>query len=362
MKYLYKRRELLKMYNCLDYTQPIWKGNTVLHESFLPLADRRIPLLYTPDEIIRVTNAAHTVTYTEGKDYILRGSVLYIPENSAIEIMRWEEYNPTQLSPNKYNASGFTCLSGGYLKFAEGAEFHNAQYAVSYRHSDFWKGYYPVYDQNKLPNTRRLIAEKKPFTLGFLGDSITVGANSSGFVNAEPYAPIWPEMICERLRESSGCDIKYVNRAVGGTTSGWGNENAAEFFENDIPDLFVIAFGMNDASGGVDKFVFRDNCRKIAEQISVLNPACEFVFVSTTLPNPLANQFVRDHDRHEELLVELSDEFGNTAETARVTSMHAALMEKKRYYDMTGNNINHPNDFLARVYAQTLLTVIAGEF
>ncbi|MDD4773788.1 MAG: SGNH/GDSL hydrolase family protein [Eubacteriales bacterium] len=350
------------MYNCFDYTRPIWKGPEIMHESFLPLADRRIPLLYNPDEIIQVTNAEQTIKYAEGRDYILRDGILYIPEKSAIKIMPWEEYNPAQISPNKYNAAGFTCLSGGYLKFAEGAEFHRLQYAVSYRHSDSWKGCLPVFKQDKLPNTRKLLASGKPFTLAFIGDSIAAGANSSGMVGSEPFAPTWPEMICERLREVSDSDIKYVNKAVGGTASGWGNENAAEFFDRDIPDLLVIAFGMNDASGGVDKFVFCDNCRDIADQIKPLNPECEFIFVSTTLPNPLANQFVRDHDTHEELLTELSWEYGAAADVAGMTSMHKALMEKKRYYDMTGNNINHPNDFLARVYAQTLLTVIIGEF
>lgn len=350
------------MYNCREYTRPVWQGDIIFHESFLPLADRRIPLLYTPDEIISVTNAAHNVVYTEGKDYLLRDSVLYIPENSDIQIMRWDEYNPTNVSPNRYNASGFTCLSGGYLKFAEGAEFHNAQYAISYRHSDIWSGYYPVYDPNRLIKTHKLLAEGKPFTFGFLGDSITVGANSSELVNTEPFAPIWPVMVCERLRQISGCDIQYINRAVGGTTSGWGDENTTEFFKNDIPDLFVIAFGMNDASGGVDKFVFRNHCRQIALQIKNLNPECEFIFVSTTLPNPLASQFVRDHETHEELLLELAEEFGNSAVVGRMTSMHLKLMEKKHYYDMTGNNINHPNDFLARVYAQTLLALIARDF
>lgn len=350
------------MYNCRDYTRPVWQGNIILHESFLPLAERRIPLLYSPDEIISVTNAQQNVTYKEGDDYVLRDGGLYIPENSKIEIMLWEEYNPTGSAPNRYDASGFTCSNGGFLKFAEGAEFHNAQYMVSYRHSDNWNGYFPVTDKEKLPKTRRLLAEGKPFTLGYLGDSITVGANSSKFVGAEPFAPIWPEMIWERLLEISGCDIKYVNRAVGGTASAWGSENATEFFKNDIPDLFVIAFGMNDASGGVDKFVFRDNCRLIAAQILALNPGCEFIFVSTTLPNPLANQFVRDHDTHEALLAELTAEYGNAAALARITTMHKTLMEKKRFYDMTGNNINHPNDFLARVYAQTLLAAITEEF
>jgi len=34
--------------------------------------------------------------------------------------------------------------------------------------------------------------------------------------------------------------------------------------------------------------------------------------------------------------------------------------EIKRYYDMTGNNVNHPNDFLVRAYAQAVLTAISG--
>jgi hypothetical protein len=40
--------------------------------------------------------------------------------------------------------------------------------------------------------------------------------------------------------------------------------------------------------------------------------------------------------------------------------MHTTLLESKRYYDMTGNNVNHPNDFLARMYAQTILEVMIG--
>lgn len=43
-----------------------------------------------------------------------------------------------------------------------------------------------------------------------------------------------------------------------------------------------------------------------------------------------------------------------------MTSLHASLLEKKPYYHMTGNNINHPNDFLARLYAQSIVEAITG--
>ena len=66
--------------------------------------------------------------------------------------------------------------------------------------------------------------------------------------------------------------------------------------------------------------------------------------------------------RMRKLLAGLAAEYGSAAELARITSMHQTLLKRKHFYDMTGNNINHPNDFLARIYAQTLLAVITGEF
>ena len=46
---------------------------------------------------------------------------------------------------------------------------------------------------------------------------------------------------------------------------------------------------------------------------------------------------------------------------ADMTDMHKKLLATgKRYRDMTGNNVNHPNDFLARVYAQVILRTLIG--
>ncbi len=38
--------------------------------------------------------------------------------------------------------------------------------------------------------------------------------------------------------------------------------------------------------------------------------------------------------------------------------MHAAVLARKRYRDMTGNNINHCNDFSARIYRDTILAAM----
>ena len=48
---------------------------------------------------------------------------------------------------------------------------------------------------------------------------------------------------------------------------------------------------------------------------------------------------------------------------ANMTRLHQDLLKRKNYADMTGNNINHPNDYLARVYAQVLLkTMKDGDY
>ena len=41
-----------------------------------------------------------------------------------------------------------------------------------------------------------------------------------------------------------------------------------------------------------------------------------------------------------------------------MTEVHRELLKFKSYQDMTGNNINHPNDFLIRWYAQEILGVL----
>ncbi len=44
-----------------------------------------------------------------------------------------------------------------------------------------------------------------------------------------------------------------------------------------------------------------------------------------------------------------------------MTTTHADLLKRKRFQDFTGNNVNHPNDFLVRAYAQVMLKTTLGD-
>ncbi len=76
------------------------------------------------------------------------------------------------------------------------------------------------------------------------------------------------------------------------------------------------------------------------------------------LPNPKSSYAQLQGLFHIGMVEELQTE---GVAVANVTAVHESLLTRKRYADMTGNNINHPNDYMARVYAQTLLTTVDKE-
>ena len=63
----------------------------------------------------------------------------------------------------------------------------------------------------------------------------------------------------------------------------------------------------------------------------------------------------------EKMLLGLEEKYPFTA-VANLTQLHRDILATgKRYRDMTGNNINHPNDFIARAYAQVILKTLVGK-
>lgn len=353
-----------------DYMAPIWSGDTSLFESFMPLACEgaaedepvRVPLLYSADEILEVRSSNLETVFSEGEDYLLWGGELIIPPGSPIKTVPWKSYNPQAEQPNSMTPTGFASINGGYLLFGEGDMMHRLQYAVSYKHGGSWLGPIPRAAEEKLPKFRAKIRAGKQVRVAFTGDSITTGANSSAVVGAPPFLPMWPDMVTDFIDDnypSKEGKTVNINRSLGGVCSDWGAFTARESFGKESPDLCVIAYGMNDASGRYTSLFVKENYRKIAEILLDINPDCEFIFVSTTLPNPIAVGFTTGlHFEHEALLAELTGEMGDIAALAPVTNMHRYLLTRKRFADMTGNNINHPNDWLARVYAQVICTVM----
>ena len=349
----------LDAYSPEAYLKPLWAGSIVYQESVLPLQEpdgsvRDIRLLYDVSEILSVRSSDLQTEYTEGTDYSLVNGKLRILDGAIHRVPYETMYPPAQFEP----PPGSILIQGKsvpWLWVEGGAVFHNWQLSVTYRHADAYAGTIPVRQSSLLPKTAAKLAAGEPLRLLVYGDSIAVGAQSSAFCDAPPYAPAWYDMFAEGLHARYGSEVTVVNTALGGAASKWGAENAQTLAADQSPDLAVIAFGMNDGSGGVHSISYIWNLLKIMARVRAQNPQCEFILITTTLPNPLSSFATGTHEAYRPWVLRLAQE-GVAA--ADMTRAHQDLLARKRFEDFNGNNINHPNDFLARVYAQVLLETV----
>jgi len=338
---------------------PFWEGNDMLNESLLPVraADGRVApmrLLYRPDEILSVRSATLETVYEPGRDYVLEDGRLRLTERSAIPAMDYDDYYLAAEDPGRC----FPHSESGWIRFGEGTYFHLRQIVVSYRHSDGWTGAVPACGLDGLPRTKAALESGAPLRLLVFGDSISTGCNASAWSGVPPRQPAWFDLMAAGLAERRGAGgIVLLNTSVGGKTSAWGRETARERGAGQHPDLCVIAFGMNDGSGRVPAEVFIGNTRAIMQTISAENPACEYILVATTLANPEVKGFL---GCQAEYLAPLRALERPGVRVADMTTFHQDLLRRKAFRDMTGNNVNHPNDFLSRAYAQVLLRTLGA--
>lgn len=236
--------------------------------------------------------------------------------------------------------------------FNEGSYYHDRQLMVTYEHTaSNWTGPRPQLANATLSRTLLRLNSGVPLKLVLYGDSISEGFNASGFAatRAQPYQQSWGELVCDSLRQAYASSITFKNKALRGTTSTWGAQNVDALVRDERPDLVIIAFGMNDgaAPNSITADAFKANVQTMITRVRSLSPNADFVLVTPTLPRVPSLQATYK--------AALSSLVGPGVALADMTGVHQTLLaSSKRFEDMTGNNVNHPNDFLIRWYAQTV--------
>lgn len=337
------------------YMKPVWQGNIVYNETLMFVKDKNgnvepAPLLYTPTEILSVRSFDLNTEYVEGVDYTVQNGRIVLTKNTRIYTWSYLDYYPTAAIQGRT----FDKTGGGYIAFGEGDTFYKTQVAVTYRHADSWKGVIPAYQGKTLKNTVNKLKNGGKLKIVYYGDSITTGANSSHF-NA-PYAPIWTQLVTQTLSAAyNNPNITEINTAVGGTNAAWGDQNVKDRVVAYKPDLVVIAFGMNDANTSCINYAY--HIGRMICAVRKANRNAEFILVSPMQANKEVKGFYGNQYKFQRILKQFEC-VGRGIAVAPMWSMHECLLKSKRYYDMTGNNVNHPNDFLARVYAQTVAELL----
>ena len=354
-----------------EWVIPIWEGTFCYRETFAMIGARgmcRAPFLWTPSRVLRVESYDGTICYEEGRDYLTEGNELVVPGGSRIPVTAWENwvYPDRETAGREGKGKEFAedfgpmaAAGGGFLNLSAVGHpelLTACQVAVTYEAEQKSLSRIPACSLEQLPRLVQKLQAKEPLTIVLYGDSISCGYDCSGLYGQEPQQPVWAELLQHEMQEKWESQIQFCNCSLGGADSDWAIRNAGERVGCRRPDLAILGFGMNDRCSGTE---YREKTGTLMETIRRESPETEFLLMATTLPNELArtapHYFCAHQDEYSESLQELT---GSGVALADVQSLQKEIEKRKRYIDLTGNWLNHPNDYLARVQGQVVLKAL----
>lgn len=345
-------------------TTPFWQMDTMHRESTCMIVrdDGTITakLAFKPVRIISVESNDLKTVFELDQDYTWDGesNVIVWKEGSAIPYFTKNDIEGRREDGTQLDAYPAWDDLGrsrfGNQLYCVSAFLYEKQIAVTYEYEyGSWEGEVTEYQGDKLPKTMAKLKAGETINLFYFGDSIFTGCDSSGMYKREPFQHSFPEFTKQVLEATYGGRVKLYNPSVGGMQSDWGVQQIETLVcDRADPDLVVIGFGMNDAFNGR---VSANNVKKMIETVRARFPDCEFVVVACMVPNAAAG-FLTNQPSQPRAYEKLVEETEGCA-FVNMYACHEKLLENKDFISMSGNNINHPNDFLIRVYAQQILSV-----
>lgn len=343
---------------------PFWEGSTMHGESLFFLepeagAAPEASLLFKPERVISLVHPATGAVFEPGRDYLLDAETrkIVLPPDSRIPSTTRATFEPPLGTTGQKYRDGTRDIF-----FENEHRFHDLQVEITYEHdTGDWAamgGPIPASKASHYPELMKKLAAGDPVTICLLGDSISFGLNASGVVDAAPHQPAYGALFAAGLQARYGSPVNYINFSISGMSTPWGLEQAPTVAAKK-PDLVLIAFGMNDASGKLAPETFVKNIQAIVDRIRADYPPAAFVLVSTMRGNP--DWIHASPELYPQYRDALMTAEGPGVAVADLTSIWTVLLQHKKFADITGNGVNHPNDFGNRIYAQVLLTLFAEE-
>ena len=328
-----------------QYLRPFWSSDTVFNETVLLYSagggQAMGRLLYTPDRILSVRNYGLDTTYSKKVDYRVDGRTILRLAGSA---MPWRA--DTWFS--KKDLAWYNLQSQWVV--------------VTYTHRDRWRGPVPAYSGGRLPRLMDKLRSGQPVTIVSYGMSITRGMDVSGYDGVAPYMPTYMELFVRGVRARyPRAAIRFYNAALPGSTVAWGAQHAAQYVCPLQPDLVVLDFGMNDF-WRMPPPEFGDSVRSILRSVRGGTPGVEFILVSSMKFDP---DYVADSDGNKTFYTgnlagyhqELRKLEGQGVVGLDMTGISEVVYGLKKPKDCIVNPL-HPNDYLARWYAQGLVALV----
>jgi lysophospholipase L1-like esterase len=231
------------------------------------------------------------------------------------------------------------------------------QILVTYEHSDLWTGPAQAYVGNELPNTIRKLSAHEPLKIVAFGDSITFGIGSSRILKIPPFQPPWIELFSEELGKTwNDQAITLYNSSQSGADSKWAKSMAQRMVASLDPDLVVVAFGQNDF-WRIQADAFASNISALIESVRSVDPRAEFLLVSTMRFDPAYSSKGGYWDLVGQYELELRALVGPGVQLVDFTTISGAVFAAKAPKDCLNDPL-HPDDYLSRWYAQSLVAAL----
>ena len=123
-------------------------------------------------------------------------------------------------------------------------------------------------------------------------------------------------------------------------------------------DLLIVAFGMNDGADHLSCEEFEKNIRTILQARKCAD--CNVILVSSILPHPDSELFRLSLRKEYGMALKRICEEENCA-FMDMFALSEHYLQTKNYCEISGNNFNHPNDFIYRFYADALTYLLTQE-
>ena len=343
--------------------------NEVFGESGMFADKDYVQLMFPARKIRRVCCPALNIEYVEGKDWCHEPESGRIVRTAESAIPFWDDaaLHPPDTESRYYPDPAANAVGGGLdgrnLRFDAGDLFARNQIEIDYQAESIDYAVKLPEQTGRLPRFReRLKRPGAACRISWLGDSISEGYNASGYLHKPPFQPAFAELSAEGLREAADVKVELLNRGLNGADSSY-PLSRPEIFRGDHPDLLVIAFGMNDllCDGGTAKYL--DNIAEIIRLNREVSPETEYLLATPMTGNPMRNStkleltaaFARS-------LRSFAAECPADTALADLTAVWCRFLERKNFFDLTGNGVNHPNDCGHRILASGILNVLAPDF
>ena len=316
---------------------PFWATTTMYRESvtFEDRGDRTsdATLLFHPRAILEMASVARNVIYEDGRDYTI--------DSAGGRILRLPDSRIPMLPGDRAGAGG--------------ALLHPWQSAITYVHDGCWAGYRAVYAGKTLPRVTGRLQRREQLTIVVMGDSISEGYDASGFHSFAPMQPPYASLVAAGLEQRFASRIELHNIAVAGSSASDGAWEAARLAELN-PNLVILAYGMNDATYA-DAREFERDIAAIIGGVRTDSADAEFILIAPMRPTAGCDFVPATRiSEYRDVLAGLS---GDGIALADMTTLWTDLQQRKTAIDLSGNGLNHPNDFGHRLYAQVILAMVA---